>query len=88
MLPKELQETIVIAARYGASRLKKSYGNFYRSKKNHGQKNEVAHHRKIDATQEEYKMAMELWEQYHLPHCWKTGGMANDVYDWLKSETP
>ena len=50
-------------------------------------KEEIAHKKKIDITQEEYIVAMEFWEQYHSPHCWTTASMAMSVYNQLKSET-
>jgi hypothetical protein len=38
-------------------------------------------------TQEEYIVAIELWEQYHSLRCWKTKEMVVEVYNKLKSES-
>ena len=87
-LPAELQETIIASAKRGASKIKKSHDvalaaqNAARLKKE-----EIAHKKKIDITQEEYIVAMEFWEQYHSPCCWTTASMAMSVYNQLKSET-
>lgn len=41
----------------------------------------------INATQEEYIVATELWEQWHLHWCWTSVTMAVSVYNKLRSKT-
>ena len=87
-LPPELQETIIVLAKCGASKIKKSHDVALAAQKAaHLKKEEIAHKKKIDITQEEHIVAMEFWEQYHSPHCWTTASMAMSVYNQLKSET-
>ena len=45
------------------------------------------HQKKLDSTQEEYIIEIELWEQYHSICCWTSFEMANDIFCQLKSET-
>ena len=69
-LPAEMQETIIVAAKYGASKIKKSHDvSLAAQKAAHLKKAEIAHKKKIDITQEEYIVALEFWEQYHSPCC-------------------
>ena len=87
-LPAELQETIIVAAKCGASKIKKSHDVALAAQKAaHLKKEEIAHKKKIDITQEEYIVAMEFWEQYHSPCRCTTASMAMSVYNQLKSET-
>ena len=85
-LPAEFQETIIVAAKHGASKIKKSHDAALAVQKAaHLKKEEIAHKKKIDITQEEYIVAMEFWEQYHSPCCWTTASMAMSVYNqWKK----
>lgn len=47
----------------------------------------MSHQKQIDLTHEEYIVALELWEQYHSPRCWKTKEAAVEVYNKLKSKS-
>jgi hypothetical protein len=86
-LPAELQETIVVAAKCGASKINKSYDVALAAQKAALlKKEEIAHKKKIDITQEEYIVAMEFWEQYQSPCCWTTSSMAMSVCNQLKSD--
>ena len=72
-LPAELQETIIVAAKRGASKIKKSHNLALAAQKAARlKKEEIAHKKKIDITQEEYIVAMEFWEQYHSHCSWTT----------------
>ena len=87
-LPAELQETIIVSAKRGASKIKKSHGVALAAQKEARLKNEeIAHMKKTDITQEEYIVSMKFWEQYHSPCCWTTAIMTISVYNLLKSET-
>ena len=43
--------------------------------------------KQIETCREDYIVAIELWEQYNSPQCWKTVEYALSVYEQLKSET-
>ena len=80
--------SILVAAKRGALKIKKSHNVALAAQKAARlKKEEIAHKKKIDITQEEYIVAMEFWEQYHSPCCWTTASMAMSVYNQLKSET-
>jgi hypothetical protein len=87
-LSADLQESIIVTAKHGASKITKSHDVALTAQKEARlKKEEIAHRKKIDITQEEYIVAMEFWEQYHSPCCWTTASMAISVYNLLKSET-
>ena len=79
-LPAELQETIVGAAKCGASEIKKSHDVALAAQNAaHLKKEKTAPKKKIDITQDKYIVAME--EQYHSPCCWTTARMAMSVHN-------
>ena len=87
-LPIELQQSIIETARRGAANARKCFDDALRKQKeSRQQKEEIARRKKIATCREEYIVAIELWEQYHSPRCWKTVEYAQSVYGQLKSET-
>lgn len=53
--------------------------NWLHQKSAHLKKEEFAHRKKIDITNEDYIVTMEYWEQCHCHHCWTTAGVAISV---------
>ena len=87
-LPIELQQLIIETAKCGAANVRKSFDDaLCKQKESFQQKEEIAHRKKIARCREEYIVAIELWEQYHSPQCWKTVEYAQSVYGQLKSES-
>jgi len=87
-LPIELQQSIIETARRGAANVRKCFDDaLHKQKESRQQKEEIARRKKIATCREEYIVAIELWEQYHSPRCWKTVEYAQSVYGQLKSET-
>jgi hypothetical protein len=84
----ELQQSIIETARRGAANGRKCFDDaLNKQKESRQQKEEIARRKKIATCREEYIVAIELWEQYHSPWCWKTVEYAQLVYGQLKSET-
>ncbi len=46
-------------------------------------KEEIALQQKLDATQEDYIVAIYFWEQFHSPWCWSNISMADEIYNKL-----
>jgi hypothetical protein len=68
---------LVVAARRNSKNMKKSIDEALAKQKAAClRKEDIAHQKKINSTQEEYIAAIELWEQYHSPRCWKSNEMA------------
>jgi hypothetical protein len=77
-LPIKLQESLVVAAKRNVKNVKKSFDvALAKQKAARLRKEEIAHQKKIELTQEEYIIAIDLWEQYYLPRCWKTKFITN-----------
>jgi hypothetical protein len=81
-LPPQLQHSIIETARQGATNTRKNFDDaLLKQKESRKRKEERAWHKKIDATREEYIVAIELWEKYHSQQCWKTVEFASMVYN-------
>ncbi len=87
-VPIEIQQSIIETARRGAANARKCFDDaLHKQKESCQQKEEIAHGKKIARCREEYIVAIELWEQYHSPQCWKTVEYSQSVYEQLKSES-
>lgn len=85
--PEELQQSIVQAGKEQAPQMRQRFNEALAAQEEARRlKEEIRLRHRLDATREEYIVAIYFWEQYHSPRCWRTAAEARDQFGQLKSK--
>ena len=86
-LPEELQRLLILFGKENASKSTKKFNEALAAQQEASrQKEEIALQKKLDQTQGDYIVPINLYEQYHLSWCWLTIIKADENYKKLGSE--
>jgi hypothetical protein len=87
-LPVELQQSLIVAGKRGATKLRRQHDESLAkqpaARLNHEQ---IAHEHKLELAKEQYIEAIDDFERYKSEWCWKTASKAYQVFNKLNRES-
>ena len=87
-MPSELQKSLVITAKRGATKLRRQHDTaLERQKAARLKHEELAHKRKLESSKEQFIIAFGFYERYSSGRCWKSITESYQIFNQLNSES-